>query len=62
MAPLVDHIANRSNDCQSNEIGDRAQESRDEGTHRLLTSPGEFEVTSSNRSYGKLGRTRVFGQ
>jgi hypothetical protein len=27
-----------------------------------MTSPDESELTSGNRSYKKLGRTRVFGQ
>ena len=60
--PLDGHIADGPNDCQHNEIGDRTQETGDKNARRSMTSPGEVDLIAGNRSYRKLGRTRVFGQ
>ena len=55
-------MTNGPNDAQSNEIGERTQESGDENARRSMTSPDEADLTAGNLSYRKLGRTRVFGQ
>ena len=54
-------MTNGPNDAQSNEIGERTQESGDENARRSMTSPDDSELISGNRRYRKLGRTRVSG-
>ena len=60
--PPDGHIADRPNDRQHNEIGDRTQESGMKTRIRSMPSPCEADLIGGNRSYGKLGRTRVFGE
>ena len=44
--PLYNYIADRPNDRQHNEIGDRTQETGDENAHRSMTSPGEADLNA----------------